>query len=251
MKGNQMINKMKKVVLLLALISISVPSIFLQAESSLNFADQYPHFSTDYPREYLSRARVQEIKGSPLERKDGVSISGSAFYQSGDKGYNASGAIDNNLWDLKGKWSLVGLLYGNVPTGKARTSILQSVINAATCYKDTTNRLDDENYTDLTKAKGFMSISGNYKKQGVRFEVSGRIAKYFGISIKTGFSSLVNSDLKFTPDITSDANIKTALSDKYAEIAQEIGLNLNEYNKSSLEDLRLEAFWKQGFYINK
>ncbi|MBT3456315.1 hypothetical protein HN446_04580 [bacterium] len=246
-------------VLFVALVCIAHNRLLL-SETALNQADPYPHFSADYAREYLQRASVQKMKGGNLERKDRLNFGTSVFYQNASSSYNDAGDTTESMWNMRGGWNMIGLLYGNPPTGKS----LGDKLTAASTQ--TFNALgsgaaefNEDEYNDATQKFGFFSVSGKYRKIGIRFDIEGRITDHFGVSVKTGVSDIMCSNVEFSNLSTKGtlyadddvANANTLLMNQYKDIAAEIGLDIEEYNVNGLEDIRLEVFWKKPFERNK
>ena len=222
-----------------------------QAEIAYNIFDPLPHFSTEYAQDYLKRAAAQEIKGTPIERHDRFSFAISPFYEDSTQ----SRDLDGNkkpFWDYRGRWDMVGLIYGSEPSGQTWGPILAAA--RAQHFDKTGNPpLYDTDYADSQQYYGFFSVEGRSKKIGIRFDIEGRILNDIGITFKTGLVSLKSSSSAFnnqtassssTYDATDKTTVNQYLMDQFIPIFTELGYNTDIYDKTTLEDLRFELFWK-------
>ena len=81
--------------------------------------DPYPVFTTHDPFDYLYRYQKEKLQGFEPEVSPypNIFISISPFRQSANVGKNYINT-DTQLGDLEGKWSMMGLLVGQLPQGK-------------------------------------------------------------------------------------------------------------------------------------
>jgi len=138
---------------------------------------------------------------------------------------------------------------------------------------------------------GYPTVDLKYKKRGVRFSLAGMIAKGFGLSVQGGFSHISQSmkltdqtapaptaapadtpnpfagDAQATDGGGSGTSTDPISDDDWAGIvscvhretmlnltpviADAIGLNMNDWSDSSIEDLRGEIFWRHAINLNK
>ncbi|GAG96175.1 unnamed protein product, partial [marine sediment metagenome] len=133
--------------------------------------------------------------------------------------------------------------------------------------------IDDPLGIDKNEQFGFFSIPLNYRKRGMRFDLSTKISDDFGIRFRfgiadicqtttcVGFENLTekatpnygDSDPKSynpnNPNFTKD-NINSKLMCNREQIAPQICLNIDNFNQTSVEDLRVGLYWRHAYPIN-
>ncbi len=124
-----------------------------------------------------------------------------------------------------------------------------------------------------TVGVGFFTVPACYRKRGVRFEMDAKIFCDFGIKIQTGLADICQTPTSFinlTPDCVpaGDAaqnwlgnsccnrpipkcDINEFLMEKLKKIAIEVGLDIAPFHEFSIEEIRLQAWWRHAFPINQ
>ncbi len=128
------------------------------------------------------------------------------------------------LGDLKGRWHMLGMLYGPVPTaivpgapvfpenltgkrlGEAKTAIFAANLPPGP-PANSANRTVSSSFilTDSTEEVGFFSVPIKYRKHGVRFEVCFQPFTDFGVVVQGGYADLKQTATGFinlTPPCT-------------------------------------------------
>ncbi len=235
----------------------------LLALSSLSKSDPYPVYNALDPQTFLYTHEKLEIKDPALakRKRDNVGLSISPFGQNADRGRN------NNrnkvpLGDLTGKWSMLALMYGPIPTGKTMAPTLQTALNnlfPGVAAGD----LNDASKIDPNQNFGFFSVPIKYRKRGLRFELSADIYAGFGLSIQTGIVSLsqtasfddqtICSDFAcpFDPVTPTKADVRTYLMHEWRTIARETNIDIGSFSETSVEEVRINLFWRRGFELNR
>lgn len=196
---------------------------------------------------------------------------------------------DTPLGDLTGRTGMIALLYtvenaegeSLYPNGETDPEIalanMPTLLDAYNnlfplqCEGDDcqiNQGLNQEGNIDPQQAYGFFSFPLKYRKRGVRFEMAGLISKNFGIRAQTGVSTIrqvreetidltkcnptAACDKTFTPvtDTLSIDNVENFLMDQLDVIANEMGYNMCDFIKTSLEEIRFNIFWRQAFEVN-
>jgi hypothetical protein len=239
-----------------------------EALSSNSKHDPYPIFTTLDPHSFLLTQEKFELKDLPTEKDkyDRCSISASPFGQNACGGYSNAclSTTFTNLGDLEGRWGMIGLLFGEVPTG---AKLPPSLVTAQEeLFPQAEPPLGDENSCaiDGNRLTGFFTIPLEYRKRGIRFEFSGQFSHNFGIKIQTGFADMCQTptfkNLTPTPATTccatTDANITTTSVNTYLmcklhTIAREIGLDISPFHEVSFEDLRAYLYWRKAYLMNE
>ena len=153
--------------------------------------------------------------------------------------------------------------------------------STSTCF------MHDPHFADPEQLFGFISAPLDYHKGGIRFCGSIRFSCDFGVTIETGVADIsqvligtecsptstdrcidpippqgihttpviVPGFLDLTPSSTF-AQVNKEVVDLYftsraKEIFNEIGLNVDDYHRTSIEDIRLSLFWRHAFEVNK
>ena len=102
----------------------------LFALSSLAKNDPYPVYNAVDPHTFLyTHEKLKITNPKAADRKhDSVGLSISPFGQNADRGRNLSG-VKVPLGDLTGRWSMLALMFGPIPTGKTMAPTLQTALN--------------------------------------------------------------------------------------------------------------------------
>ena len=235
----------------------------LHALSSLAKNDPYPVFNSLDPHTFLYMHEKLKIKDPEYaERKrDNVGLSLSPFGQNADRGRDIDGKR-TQLGDLTGNWGMIALLFGPIPNGKTMAPALQTALTnlfPGVAPGD----LNDGTKIDPTQNFGFFSVPLKYRKRGVRLELAADIYAGFGITLQTGIVSMTQtntgfidlttctpSDCQFDPTPITGQMVETYLISQLKTIAKEIKLDLGNYCETSVEEVRINLFWRRGFEIN-
>ncbi len=232
--------------------------------SSLAKNDPYPVFSSLDPHTFLYTHEKLKITNPDFaERKrDNVGIALSPFGQNAERGRDLDGK-KVPLGDLTGRWGMIPLLYGPIPTGKTLAPILQTAL--ANLFPGVSaGSLNDGTKIDPDQDFGYFSVPLKYRKRGVRLQLEADIYAGFGLSIKTGIVSMSQTNTgfldltsctqptcPFDPSPLTDKDVRKYLMSELKPIAQEIGLNICDFCETSIEEVRIQLFWRRGFEINK
>ncbi len=235
----------------------------IYALSSLAKNDPYPVFSTLDPQNFLyTHEKLQIIDPELAKRKrDNVGISLSPFGQNADRGRDVDG-VRTGLGDLTGNWSMIALMYGSIPSGKTMTATLQTALTnlfpgvAPGSLNDGTKIDPDQNF-------GFFSVPLKYRKRGVRIDLSADIYAGFGLNFHTGIVSMTQTNTvlvdltvctefacPFDPSPLTGATVETYLMKQQKTIFKEIGLDVGDFCETSIEEVRVNLFWRRGFELN-
>ncbi len=275
--------------LTLLIIILTIVTIPIHADlSTLAKNDPLPMFTTLNLDDalLLTKDYLYYIDDESADKKHNrVSLSISPFAQSADRGKTIRGSdacppapvppcdptlTDTPLGDLTGRTSMIALLYGAFPNGVTTypggptgflSTAFQNLLcstpeNPADCLLEQGHYNDAINI-DPNQLFGYFSFPLKYRKRGVRFEMAGRFYKNFGLRIQTGFSQ-IRQVREGTVNLTTGdfgiltgAMVDTFLMDQLDNIAKDIGINLCNFIETSMEDVRLNLFWRQAFEINQ
>lgn len=148
--------------------------------------------------------------------------------------------------------------------------------------------INDPSLIDPTQRYASLTFPLEYRKRGVRIDFSSDLFHGFGINLQTGIANIcqrvqkirlkrdpspdtgnefIENDLTceaqtlcdFTlpqnnnnPDCTNfTENVKKLLTGNFTEIARQLGVDIEDFNETSIEEVRLNAFWRHHFPINK
>ncbi len=236
----------------------------INALSSLAKNDPYPVFSSLDPHTFLYMHEKLKVKNPEFaERKrDNVGISISPFGQNADRGRDVDGNR-TELGDLTGRWGMIPLLYGPIPTGKTMAPILQTALTnlfPGVAPGD----LNDGTKVDPSQNFGYFSVPLKYRKRGVRLQLEADIYAGFGLSLQTGIVSMTQtstgfidlticglSDCQFDPSPLTGQSVEKFLMQEIKTITKEINLNIGDYCQTSIEEVRVNVFWRRGFDLNR
>lgn len=193
------------------------------------------------------------------------------------------------LGDITGRMGMIALLFGAVPAGKTLPSAL--VAAQAALFSSYPNNIvpadQQQQYIDFRQLFGYFSNILKYREQGVRFEATGRIYKGFGLKIQTGvstirqtlearvdmtpifnevFASIPNPCVTLPSDGCSSSTksvsalgcpsigncaVEEYLMKPINTIATEIGLDIGDFLKTSVGEVRFNLFWRDAYELNK
>jgi len=289
-----MLNRFYKKIFLLTIL-LSSPSISY-GRTTLTRNDYYPLYTTMDPQSFLLRRTKNILQNREIDngrKRDNFCFYLTPFGQNAnvgrdfdnhdfpncsctDCGSSNSDPGESHLGSLNARWSMIGLLMGDIPKHKSYGTNLQEAREKifGTSYTPTgTNPLCDSTAIDCLKKFGFFQFPGCYKKRGMRFHISGAITDDFGIIVEGGFSAInlnicMGCDNNLTGAITegscleqaqntygaenfNEININKYLMCRLPEIAQELNRNLCDYHKNSFEDVRAGVYWRHPFQVNE
>ena len=240
----------------------------ISALSSLAKNDAYPVFTSLDPHEFMLTYRKLCYKNIfwAGEKGDRFSLSVSGFGQNADRGKTIKGErtfdpetnqeIRTELGDLTGRSSMIALLYGTLPQGASYGPKLTEARERLFPNVPAGTELTNAEAIDLDQLFGFYSFGLKYRKRGARFHFMARLSEDFGLSLQTGIANIcqtVTSRTYSTADKTFDCadlnnvtteNVNCLLMDQLDPIAREIGLDLCNFGATSVEEIRLNLFWR-------
>lgn len=251
-----------RIAFVVCLIILHLP---VYSTSSLAKNDPYPVFSSLDPHTFLYMHEKLKIKDPDFaqRKRDNVGISLSPFGQNADRGRDFDG-VRVPLGDVMGRWSMIPLLYGPIPDGKILPPSLQTALTnlfPGVAPGD----LNDATKIDPNQDFGFFSVPLKYRKRGVRTELAADIYAGFGISVQTGIVSITQTstgfiDLTpcpplqtcpFDPAPLTTESVQDFLMEPLKTIAKDICLNICDFCETSVEEVRINLFWRRGFEINR
>jgi len=163
-----------------------------------------------------------------------------------------------------GPWNTIAMLMGPIPEGQMLAPALLDALNAL--FPNTApGTFDDASYIDPSRLLGFVTFPGQYRKRGVRFEIEANFIAGFGLTMQTGVSSIrlttTHQDLtcfaqkscNFLDDLTdnefSNFQEKTEkyLSKNLKTIVPEIGQCMDDFCGVSIDEVRLNLWWRHMF----
>ena len=244
------------------LLAIYAPAT---ATSSLAKNDPYPVYTSLDPHTFLYMHEKLKVKDPEFasRKRDNVGISLSPFGQNADCGINID-CQKASLGDLMGRWSMIPLLYGPIPPGKTLPPTLTTALNNLFPGAPP-GSLNDGTKIDPNQDFGFFSVPLKYRKRGVRVELAADIYAGFGLSIQTGIVSMTQTNTGFIdrtpcsvppcppffdPTPITTEQVELYLMTQLKPIAKEICLNICDFCETSVEEVRINLFWRRGFELN-
>lgn len=169
--------------------------------TSLAKNDPYPTFSAVDPvvERFLITRQIHHLRDEEIfvDRRDRLLFSVSPFGQFADKGRNLQGEaifrrVPVQLGDLIGRWSAVGLLYGNIPNGEFRAPSIEQARDVLfpAFIGNPAAPINDGSKIDPNQRAGFFTIPIEYRKIGVRFSFSVALGCGFGVNFEGGVASI-------------------------------------------------------------
>jgi len=229
--------------------------------------DPYPMYTSRDPHHFLYMHDRLEMKGydSGKTTSEKIGLGLSIWGQNSDsakdfyKNYISPGNLD-------GKWNMYGLLMGELPCGKTLPPSLQEALCAL--FPGEKPPIENPLYIDPNELCGFFDVQTKYKNRGFRFDWSVELLADVGLLIEGGLSDICYSVTHFN-DLTCGAGVicgcsndtnacttcdicavKTNLTCPLKIIAKEIGLDICNYHKNSLEDFRAHLYWRHAYELN-
>ena len=235
----------------------------LGALSSLAKNDPYPVYSTVDPQDYLFLGEKYRIKDPVYAALlwDNVGLSLSPFGQNAECGKNID-CEKANLGDLTGRWGMIALMYGPVPPGQTMAPALITALNNLFPGVAPGNA-NDPTKIDPASNFGFFSVPLKYRKRGLRMEVTGNLIGGFGINLQTGIvcmsqtmtglanlTDCVEFECQFDPEPITGEQVNKFLMNQIKTIAEEIKLNICDFSEISIEEVRINLYWRKAFELN-
>lgn len=270
---------MRKFYSVIALFVFLFTNALAAHSAQLSHNDFWPLYVSEYPFNYLS-ANQKEISKDQTDDKilEIMHMSLSGFGQIASQSSNQK-KEKSRLGDYRGRWNMVGLLYGSVPTGQTQPALLATA--AGQTYAFDGDRLDDPSHTDIKNQLGHFSIEGTYRKVGIRGQFQGRILNDFVFTVKGGVADMRYAVSSFTDaatspttnlpagvavasqdyygtaaatagNITTDkTTIETNLMDIRDQIFTQMGLDGKSWSDAGAEDIDASLTWRHHFHTNQ
>lgn len=264
--------------ILCAILTLSFPYAPLRANlSSLAKNDPYPMFTFDDPHEFLLTQQLLEREAADWsdERGDTFSFSVCGFFQNADVGKPFDGGDDHifstdevprdlgtanvALLDLTGRTPMIPLVFGPLPQGQQLGPVLQAAQSGL--FPTQTPPISDCNVIDPGEKFAFFEFPAKYRKNGVAFDMQLKLFCDFGFHLQTRIASICQAakrPINHTCDpatpcwprpFTED-QVNELLMDQLDCIAKEIHLSLDDFQKTSLDEIRLNVYWRHAFDVN-
>ena len=276
-----------RILFLLSIIGVISQSTCMYAMSSLTRHDPYPMFTSDDPHHFNytnDTLLLMDLIDKRDYWKEHVTISVSPFGQNANSGRGLCGErfVGGEpvlLGDIAGRWNMIALLFGQAPNGKTLPPILQNAQDVLFPESQFPRPVDDELAIDPEQKFGYFSIPIEYRQRGVRFEAQAQIIGDFGVTLQGGVASISQcitlSNTLNTPsgfiDLTEKANhlmgdgnvldktygctditvrdVECLLMNELQEIAEEIELDICDFSRVSIEDIRLQLYWRHAYRL--
>jgi hypothetical protein len=269
-----------KVALFCIVITTSLP---LMSMISWEFHDPFPQYTTAEPHEFLYTLHKDNLKGIESEvEHEYASLTISPFGQWAKTAKNNNHAIVP-LGDVFGTWNMLALLYGPGCPGHS-TPLLDQISTTSYCgtesictgtqcgvfFNNDQAFTIPEVFENIDPNFGKVSVPLEYRKQGMRAEIDFLIGHDFGIKLQGGVVEIQQTVSAFN-DISATgtplgsncspnaccveqdlANVEQFLTSPAAirAIANDICLNIHNFRKTALEDIRATLFWRHAFSFN-
>ncbi len=258
-------------ILLSCFLTLSLSPLF--ARVTLNYNDGYQLFGTILPTSVLNRECRELLK------QEGTGIDERFFFSASVYGQKATTARDlkketSFVGDVHGRLNMVGLMYGALPTGVTQPSLLQTAaMQTFSCNPLLGVSIANPTYSDLTQNFGFFTDPGKYHKIGLRFQASVRpfqdliFTAQAGIADLQQTTNLVGMTLLATYSTVYPANTPTPLApgsftadqtsvEQYLmepaqQIFQQLGVTVDNIQKTGAEDVSFYAILRHNFPINQ
>jgi hypothetical protein len=258
--------------------------------TSLNYFDPFKVYSAIDPQDYLLSRKRLELEGASWWNETGqwckISISG--FFQSACDGKpmdggdipvtsivdgvqsttNSIGFAYEPILDLSGRTPMIPLVMGTKPANASYGPILTEA--AEVLFPDSDPVIPVENQEEVIDPAskwGFFSLPSKYQKRGARMDLLINLCSGTGLHIKGSFASICHTpkipknltceptDCPFNPPIAdfpqvTTVNVNDYLMNEYDCIIKEIGMTNQTFQKTGLEEIVAELYWRQAFEFN-
>lgn len=247
-----------------------ITSVNVCSFATLQRNDPYPMYTTIDPQEYLYRYEREILKElTPISSKPArFGLFLNFFEQRACKGQISSAScpdpIDVELGDLDGRWGMIPLMFGPTPIGQTFPPSLLAAKNVF--FPGGPVIAQDPAAVDPLEQFGYFSVPIEYRKRGARIDIQAQLFCDVGLEIQTGFADICQTatliDLTPLANVSGSfscnnanftaANVECLLMKPVDIIAEQIGLNIcPNFHETSIEDIRLGAYWRHAYAINK
>ena len=245
----------------------------LHTFTALNYNDMFPPFSSKYSLDYLNDENKEVLKESDSIKSiyEKIQFSSSFVAQKATKARNLN-KESVVAGDVHGRLGMVPLLYGEVPTGSNRPTLLAEIINEGIVLTGLDGALlANDVFSDLKQNFGFFSLPVKYRKAAGRFKASIRILDDFVVSVQAGIADMKQTVTLYT-DKTFDANyqdvfhgnilanatnfevdkstVETRLMDKRTQLFTQMNVNGQDWGDTGAEDISISLAWRHNYPIN-
>ncbi|MBN1549758.1 hypothetical protein JW872_03810 [Candidatus Babeliales bacterium] len=243
--------------------------------TSNNYFDALPIYSTANPHEFLYDFGKDIMRGLKSEQKDErFNFTITPFGQRSKRAKDID-QEEIQLGNIHGLWNMLALTYTTCPTSSSLgTNLAAAAAQEYACNPtgtDTPLYFNDDTAFTYTAVIcntgsnfGQVEVPAEYRRYGVRFETAIMLLEDLGFKAQFGVSDLQFTVTAFrdnngtgcgeaTCEGTNQRNVYRLLTseDKIHDIASEIGLNINNFHKTSFEDMRLQLFWRHAVEVNQ
>ena len=237
--------------------------VFADGWPTLTTSDPFQMYTTLDPQTYLYTHDKMLLKGL-TPQSSCAPLLGISLTPFGINANQAKDACGNfiQIGDLDGRWSMIPLLFGAVPAGQVLPPTLQAA--RAVLFPGVVGPIEDATAIDPNQMVGFFSVPIEYRKRGLRLQLETQATCNFGLSLQAGFAEISQCagflDLTGTNTFacananvvgTTNCNVEDFLMYPLKEIADQIGLNIDNFLKLSVEDVRVGAYWRHAHVVNR
>ncbi len=220
--------------------------------------------------------------------KQHVTISLSPFGQNADSGRGLCGErfVGGELvalGDIAGRWGMIPLLFGATPANQTLPSLLQAAQDSIFPVSQFPRPISYDPAVDPEQKFAYFSVPLKYRKRGLRIDIDAQIVGDFGLTIQAGVSDIsqcltlsntLNAPAGFI-DLTEKSNnlmpsdssvnilnktfgctditvdeVECLLMDQLTAIAQQLDLNICNFSQVSIEDIRLQLYWRHAYELS-
>lgn len=273
---------------ILLLSTVALFCVSLQGSTNLINSDPIPLYSAEYPFDFVSMWEREYYRGlddTPHYERFAISIS--PFRQTADQGRDIyKNRVE--IGDIRGRWNMLGIFYPTDTPGTLNEAdpcdvlpeLGLQLVGSGTCIgveyicdpTFTCSSVVNPSLSDPKKQVGFFSIPIAYRRYGVRFQLDLRLFAGFGLRVQTGVADVTQTvtawnDLTLTSTgtalvgdcsvpgcIDSTLNCKKLISqsimDQRELIAKKLNVSIRDYQKTGMEDTRIDLFWQGVYPIN-
>jgi hypothetical protein len=262
------------------LASLLSTSSLIEAFTNAAYYDPYPLYTSNDPHEFLYTKRKDQIRGNVPDLEDErMNITVSFFGQRATKAKNFNDA-PVFIGDIHGDWNMFGLLYNGCQTNSYLSSVTATpfvICTGTTCNnQQLTGTFQYGNPQAFTGLEGLafgpnlgrVAVPLEYRKLGARFEAAVNIMEdYLALKLQlgvadihqiltpSGFIDLSNTGGSGSDASANNANIEitaTTLTSSAAirNLTAAVGLDIANFKKAAVEDLRGQIIFRHAFPIN-
>ena len=262
----------------LLLLVVSSTACVVHSKTKFSISDPIPPYTTTYDTNFHVWQK-EVMRGHPRNKssREMFMMNISPFEQKAKIAKNELGT-KVELGDIYGKWNILAMLYGNVPTSVASALPSPLVTAAGKYYNDGITLLNSETEFTATKQNdtfGVFTVPLRYRKDGCRCKFAFNVFDDLSITLQTGFAAtkVSTGDPISTPastartidgfiDLTGNNTtvpdysdnipiVQKELMNKMDEIGKGLGVDFGEYSDTSIEDFSSALYWQHSFNMNK